>query len=248
MGTNNSVTFCNNRPRNHYGVCSGIEKILKQDRDFHPLKSQVVPAKQYLFYQGESPVKTYILRQGWILLTQVSAQGKRQVLRSVLPGDMLGFQTDLNKPFSYSAMTLQDSIVCCVPDLLQLCGQYPELSLKLIWEEESEKNLAEHYMVNIAHRSAREKIAFMAFELYQRLKSRGLNKAYVIPFPLKQEDIADTLGMSTIHVNRTLHKLEQDNLLSLHKYELKLLDCEKLATLVGMDFIELDSCEISNVA
>ncbi len=248
MVLNNSIVFCNNCPVNHYGICSGIEKILNQNREFHPLKSLDVPAKQYLFYQGENPVKTYILRQGWILLTQVSAQGKRQIIRSVLPGDMLGFQTDLNKPYNYSAMAIQDSIVCCVPDLLKMCGRYPELSLKLIWEEEREKDLAEHYMVNIVHRSAREKIAFMALELYQRLKLRSLNKGYIIPFPLKQEDIADTLGMSTIHVNRTLHKLEKDNLLSLHKHELKLLDCEKLTTLVGQDFIQPDSCDISDVA
>ncbi len=68
-------------------------------------------------------------------MTQVSKRGKRQIIRSVLPGDMLGFQTDLDKSFTYSAIAIEDSVVCCVPDLFMMCSEYPELSLKLLWEE-----------------------------------------------------------------------------------------------------------------
>ena len=206
-----------------------------------------VPAKQYLYHQGDSPVKTCILHQGWVLLTQVSKRGKRQIIRSVLPGDMLGFQTDLDKSFTYSAIAIEDSVVCCVPDLFMMCSEYPELSLKLLWEEKRERTLIEHYMINIAHRNAREKVAFMALELYQRLKLRGLNNGYIIPFPLKQEDIADTLGLTTIHVNRTLQQLQKDNLLSLHKHELSILDYEKLTALVNLDLTPSSTCDIPDV-
>ncbi len=120
MGGNTSSVFCNNCSRNHYGVCSGMVKILTQAKEFHSPKPVILAAKHYLYHQGERPVKTYILRQGWILLTQVSERGKRQVIRSVLPGDMLGFQTDLDKSFAYSAIAVLDSEVCCVPDLLKI--------------------------------------------------------------------------------------------------------------------------------
>ncbi len=233
MGTNILPKYCKNCPRIHYGVCSGIVKILSKTKKFHSIKLQTVPAKKHLFYQYESPVKTYILREGWMLLTQLSAQGKRQVIRSVLPGDLLSFQTDVEKAFSYSAIAIEESVVCTVPDLFNMCCQSPELSLKLLWEEVRERDLAEHYMTNIAHRNALEKVAFMALELYHRLETRGLNNGYIIPFPLKQEDIADTLGLTAIHVNRTLHQLQADNLLSLHKHKLSILDYEKLTALVN---------------
>ncbi len=129
-----------------------------------------------------------------------------------------------------------------------MCSQYPELSLKIIWEEERERILSERYMTYIAHRNAREKIAFMALELYLRLKLRGLNNGYIIPFPLTQEDIADTLGLTTIHVNRTLQQLQHENLLSLHKHELSILDFEKFTALVNLDLMQSDSCEVSDVA
>jgi CRP/FNR family transcriptional regulator, anaerobic regulatory protein len=76
----------------------------------------------------------------------------------------------------------------------------------------------------------------MILELYHRLKLRGLNTGYSIQFPLKQEDIADTLGLTTIHVNRTLHDLKVEGLLAIHKHELSILDYDALCTLAGSEF------------
>ncbi len=96
--------------------------------------------------------------------------------------------------------------------------------------------LTERYLTSITHGSARERIAFMVLELYHRLRLRGLNRSYSIQFPLEQEDIGDTLGLSTIHVNRTLHALKQEGLLAIHKHELTIMDYEALFTLAGSEF------------
>ncbi|MCK5831051.1 MAG: hypothetical protein KAH20_12205 [Methylococcales bacterium] len=77
---------------------------------------------------------------------------------------------------------MQDSIICWIPGLFRMCYHYPELSLLVIREEEREKVLTEHCMANIAHRSMREKIAFMVLELYLRLKLRGLNSDNISSF------------------------------------------------------------------
>ena len=217
-------------------------EILTKKSELHFPKISPLISKQYLYRQGDQLGKTYILREGWILLTKVSEQGKRQVIRIVLPGDLLGFQPNLNGPSSYSAMAVQDSLVCETPNFIKMCKQYPELALKLVWAEACEITLTELYMINIAHHNAREKVAFMALELYQRLKFRGLNNGYIVPFPLTQEDIADTLGLTSIHVNRTLHKLEQDNLLCIHKHELIILDYERLDDFVGLELKSLENC------
>ncbi|MDD1611398.1 MAG: helix-turn-helix domain-containing protein [Methylococcaceae bacterium] len=76
----------------------------------------------------------------------------------------------------------------------------------------------------------------MILELYHRLRLQRLNRGYSIHFPLKQEDIADTLGLTTIHVNRTLHALKDEGLLAIHKHELTILDYAALCTLVGSEF------------
>ncbi len=96
--------------------------------------------------------------------------------------------------------------------------------------------LTEKYLTNITHRSARERIAFMVSELYHRLRQRDLNRGYTIQFPLKQEDIADTLGLTKIHVNRTLHVLKHEGLLEIRKNELTILDYDALCSLTGSEF------------
>ena len=248
MQTNNSSEVFTCCPWNKESFCPCMLEILATKHASHSPSHLSLPSKNYLYRQGDKLHKTYILREGWILLTKISEQGKRQVIRSILPGDLLGFQPDLQGPSAYSAIAIQNSIVCDMPDILEMCKQYPELALKLVRVESCEITLTELYMVNIAHRDAREKIAFMAFELYQRLKFRGLNNGYSIPFPLTQEDIADTLGLTTIHVNRTLHKLEKEHLISLHKHELTILDYEKLDKLVGLELKPLESfCDIGSV-
>lgn len=75
----------------------------------------------------------------------------------------------------------------------------------------------------------------MVLELYHRLKLRDLNTGYSIPFPLKQEDIADTLGLTAIHVNRTLHAFKEEGLLAIHKHALTILDYDALCLLAGCE-------------
>ena len=170
------------------------------------------------------------------MLTRLSEDGKRQVFRSVLPGELLGFQQHIHGPAVYSAIALLDSVVCRVPNIERLCSLQPELALSLASAEACDMMLTEMYLTNVTHRSARERIAFMVLELYHRLRLRGLNRGYSMQFPLKQEDIADTLGLTTIHVNRTLHTLKGEGLLEIHNHKLTILDYDALCSLVGSRF------------
>jgi CRP-like cAMP-binding protein len=119
---------------------------------------------------------------------------------------------------------------------VEVCSTQPEFGLSLASAAACDMMLTEMYLTNVSHRSARERIAFMVLELYHRLMLRGLNKEYSIQFPLKQEDIADTLGLTTIHVNRTLHALRDEGVLQIHKHELTILDYDILYSLAGSTF------------
>jgi CRP-like cAMP-binding protein len=96
--------------------------------------------------------------------------------------------------------------------------------------------LTEMYLYNIAHRNAQEKIAFMILELHHRLNLRGLNEGYLIKFPLKQEDIADTLGLTVVHVNRSLHAFREAGWLQVNKRELIILNYTAIYSLVDTEF------------
>jgi CRP/FNR family transcriptional regulator len=202
----------------------------------YSVRSKAFSAKRYLFHQGEMSQELYVLREGWVMLARLSGDGNRQVFRSVLPGELLGFQQHLKGPAIYSAIALLDSVVCRVPNMERLYSTQPELALSLASSEACDMMLTELYLTNVTHRSARERIAFMVLELYHRLRLRGLNNGYTIQFPLKQEDIADTLGLTAIHVNRTLHAFRDEGLMEINKHELTILDYDGLCSLVGYEF------------
>jgi CRP-like cAMP-binding protein len=234
--SNSSRGLCYSCPNRHCCFCKKLLNIPSTEFDGHPVKYLAFTAKQYLYRQGNIIQDLFVLREGWVMLTRLSRDGNRQVFRSVLPGELLGFQQHLQGPAIYSAIALLDSVVCRVPNVVRLCSKQPELGLSLALSEACDMLLTERYLANVTHRSARERIAFMVLEIYQRLKLRNLNTGYSIPFPLKQEDIADTLGLTAIHVSRTLHALKEEGLLAIYKHELSILDYDALCTLAGSEF------------
>lgn len=154
-------------------------------------------------------------------------------------------QADFHGSVIYSAVALLDSVLCVIPDLTSLSLAEPQLALRLTWVGACDMMLTEIYLTNINHRSARERIAFMALELYRRLEFPGLNNGYSIPVPLKQDNIADALGLMQIHVNRTLHAFKEEGILEIHKHELTALDYAAICALAGSDLEPISVCDIA---
>ena len=236
LRSNGSRGLCYTCPNRHFHFCKNLLNSSSTEFDARDVKQLAFTAKQYLFHQGDMNQELFVLREGWVMLTRLSDDGQRHVFRSVLPGELLGFQQHIRGPAIYSAIALLDSVVCKVPNIIRLCSTQSEIGLSLAAAAACDMMLTEMYLTNITHRSARERIAFMVLELYHRLRRRGLNKGYSILFPLKQEDIADTLGLTTIHINRTLHAFKDEGLLEIHKHELIILDYDALCSLVGSEF------------
>lgn len=162
----------------------------------------------------------YVLREGWIQLTRISENGDRQVFRPVLPGEFLGVQPNTKGSAIYSAVAALDSVICEIPNFETMSHAEPELALHIVWVAACDMVLTEIYLTHIAHHSARERIAFMALEIYLRLSLRNLNDGFCVQFPLKQQDIADTLGLTAVHVNRELHALSKEGILTIHNHKL----------------------------
>jgi len=238
--SNGSKRLCYTCPNQHFRFCKSLLNSSASEFNPHNVKNVFFASKQFLYRQGDINQELFVLREGWVMLTRLSENGERQVFRSVLPGELLGFQANIQAPSIYSAITLLDSVVCRVPNIIGLCTTQPELAFSLASAAARDMMLTERYLTHITHRSAREKIAFMLLEIFHRLRLNHLNKSYSIQFPLKQEDIADTLGLTTIHVNRTLHALKEEGLLEIHKHELTILDYDALCMLVG--------CELETLA
>lgn len=169
---------CLSCPNQKSSFCQTLFQIIGKDLDAHAIKQHTLPAKSYLFHQGEFYDDLFVLQSGWILLTRVAGDGKRQVLRSVLPGELLGFQADYHGPAVYSAIAVMDCMVCTLPSAIQLCAVHPELAMRLAWTTACDILLMEMYLAKICQYNAKERIAFMVLELFRRFKLRGLCKEF----------------------------------------------------------------------
>lgn len=237
------ISLCSNCPQRRSGLCIVLHELAQSACHELHLQSISVQAKQHLFSQDEPLHDTYILRDGWFQLYRLTESGSRQVFPPVLPGEIIGLHTDNNTKSPYFAVAMQNSVICKISQIHQLSPLNPRLGMMLAALSDFDSVKTEMYLANIAKTDAKQRIAFLALELYHRFKLKKLNNGIVIPFPLKQTDIADMLGLTSVHVSRTLEHLKEEGLLEIHKQTLTILDYPQLQDLVGEYLEPIGECD-----
>lgn len=135
-----------------------------------------VPAKRKIFIEGQTASHTYTLFDGFVAIYKTLPNGKRQILRFALPGDFLGFQSQLDSPMHYSAESLSPVVLCAFPRnrLKQLLKTHNELAYDMCIRGARESELCHYHLTLTGRLGARERIAFLLLELYYRCRDRGL--------------------------------------------------------------------------
>jgi CRP-like cAMP-binding protein len=188
------------------------EKRLPEMQGFREAQLEV-SSGQILFHEGEQPHYVYTLFAGWVALYQTTHSGKRQILRFGLPGDFIGLQVSGNGTVAYAVEALTDAVFCTFKyeALATMLDSENEVAKRLLVMQIRDSNLCQHHLMGAGRKSAEEKIAFLLLELFHRAKMQNPDPACQnrdsIQFPLTQEDIADAVGLSKIHVNRILKDL-----------------------------------------
>lgn len=200
--------------------------------------NRTIPAGVDLYSQNEICSDLYTLLDGWVCLYQILEDGRRQILDFALPGAFLGFQPDLDAPASHSAYCLTEIAICVFPreNLFDLFRAHPELALRMAWITARDGALAREHLINVGRRSARERVAHLLLELFYRVRRKiGDGHVNSIELPLTQEHIADALGLTAVHVNRTLRGLRQSKLLGFQGRTLTIREPALLAEVAGFD-------------
>lgn len=200
--------------------------------------NRTIPAGVDLYSQNEICSDLYTLLDGWVYLYQILEDGRRQILDFALPGAFLGFQPDLDAPASHSAYCLTEIAICVFPreNLFDLFRAHPELALRMAWITARDGALAREHLINVGRRSARERVAHLLLELFYRVRRKiGDGHVNSIELPLTQEHIADALGLTAVHVNRTLRGLRQSKLLGFQGRTLTIREPALLAEVAGFD-------------
>ena len=230
-----SAVSCNICPVRKLSMYQAIPESQLELVQKYRTEQRTIPPKIHLYRQGEKHQNTYTLFSGWVMLYKTLSNGSRQILRYALPGDFLSFQADLEGPLNHSAQTLTETTLCVFPrqNLTEMFHKHPELAVQLAWITARDMTLGHEYLVNVGRKNARERLAFLFLELFHRTRIHQPDIGNSIPFPMTQEDIADTIGLTLVHVNRTLRSLRQEGMVRLAQHKLTILDYDALSELAG---------------
>jgi CRP-like cAMP-binding protein len=179
----------------------------------------------------------YANHDGWLFRYKILHNGGRQIVDFVLPGDIFALQACLFKSSLYSIATVTPVSLSVIPfdKIDELFEQNPRLSKLIFWSAACEAARFAEHLTDAARRSAYERLSHLLLELFVRLKTVGLTEAMSFHMPLTQELIGDALGLTTIHVNRTLRLLREDHLIEIDGKKVTILDFEALSLLCDFE-------------
>lgn len=195
-------------------------------------------ANREIFRESHHSEFLYTVYHGWIAIYKTLENGKRQILKIALPGDIIGYQANIEAEMNYSGVSLTDTVLCAFPrkDMPELFRKNNNITQRLTELNSRDMNLCQNRLLTIGQHTAIEKIAHFCAELFFRIKTiYDEPKDDHINFPLSQEDIGDATGLTKIHVNRTLKQLRERGLMEISSRTLKILDIDKLCELGSFD-------------
>jgi CRP/FNR family transcriptional regulator, anaerobic regulatory protein len=194
-----------------------------------------VEAGAGMLRQGASSDHLYTVLQGWAFRYKMLTDGRRQILNYALPADLIGLQGSMMGEMEHSVDALTAVTLCVFPrsKLWDLYGRFPSLAFDITWLAAREEQLGDESLVSLGRRTALERTAYLLLHLFARAEEVGLTRNNSIQFPFTQQHMADTLGLSLVHTNKTLKRLTATQTVRWKDRTFEILDRAKLASLAG---------------
>jgi CRP-like cAMP-binding protein len=209
---------------NHYPLIRKLESIAPLSEAERqcvlslPLATRKFGADQDFVREGDRPSECCLIVEGFGCRYGVTAEGKRQIMSIHIPGDMPDLQSIHLTVMDHSLMTITPSTLGFTPheSVRELVRQCPRLG-DILWRDTLvDAAVFRKWMMGIGRRSAYARIAHLLCEVVVRMRAVRLAEDHTCQLPLTQAEIGDSLGLSTVHVNRSLQELRGDGLITLH--------------------------------
>lgn len=197
-------------------------------------------AGQLLITEGETDGPLMTLLAGWAFRFKTLRDGRRQILNFLLPGDFIGLQQKMTDAASHGVESLTRVRLCLFrrDAVWKLHTDCPSLGFDVTWLAAQEESLVDNNLLSVGRHSARERVAALLLALYGRASLHDPQAATDgIAFPITQQHLADALGLSLVHTNKTLRKLVSAGLCewSPTRQRLRLPDRDALARLADLE-------------
>jgi len=197
----------------------------------------IAEAGATLLLEGAMSPHIFTVLSGWGFRYKVLPDGRRQVLNFVMPGDIVGLQGSMLGEMQHSVEALSGMLLCVFERscLWELFSKHPGLAFDVTWLSAREEQILDEHLLSVGRRTALERLAYLLLHIYTRADALGLVKANRMAFPFTQQLLADTLGLSLVHTNKTLRRLCERKLVRWKGRQFELLDQDALAEVAAYE-------------
>jgi CRP-like cAMP-binding protein len=196
-----------------------------------PFKERSLSAGQFIVWEGDKPQNTCLLNSGFAYRHKTAGNGGRQIMSIHVKGDIVDLQNSLLGVADHNVQMLTDGKIALIPvdAVREIAFSRPDVGMAMWYETLVEGSIFREWVLNIGRRDARTRIAHLLCEFAVRLEVAELGKSNRYTLPITQDQLADAVALTSVHVNRTLMGLEADGLIKRTRREITIDDWPKLA-------------------
>jgi len=196
-----------------------------------------VAAGTNILLQSTNSAHLYTILSGWAFRYKMLPDGRRQILNYAMPSDLIGLQGSVNDEMQHSVEALTDVLLCVFPreKLWTLFTDFPTLAFDVTWLAAHEEQVLDENLLSVGRRTAMERLAYLLLTMFDRAAEVGLTKAGSIQFPFTQQHVADTLGLSLVHTNKTLQRLAATKTMRWKDRKFEIIDREALTKIANYE-------------
>lgn len=198
---------------------------------------KTVAKRHDLIREGDRPGVVFVMLDGWACRYKILPGGARQVLGFLMPGDSCDLHIGLLAKMDHSIQTITKARVATISrvEMDTLLEGHQAIAKAMYISQLIDEGTMRAWITSIGRRVSIERVAHLLCELFLRAKNVGLIKQPPFEIPLSQAMLADSLGMTAIHINRVLKQLRLDEAIALSRGSVTVLDPSKLAQTAGFD-------------
>lgn len=208
-------------------------------------------AGDYLVREDDHPKYSCLLVTGFAIRHKTAGNGGRQIFSIHMKGDMVDLHNSVLRRADHNLQALTDIEAALIPveAILAIIVAHPAVGQAMWYETLVDGAIFREWTLNVGRRDGRTRMAHMLCEFALRLQVAGLGDTGGYELPMTQEQLADALALTNVHVSRTLKSLAEDGLIDRSRRAVTILDFERLATVGDFDprYLHLDQAKVQMV-
>lgn len=195
------------------------------------------PADSVLVKAGQPLNTSMLLLDGWLVRSKDLPSGDRQVMEIHVPGDFADLHGFTLKQLDHDIVAITECVIGYVPHdrLMALTEKHPHLTRVYWLSTNVDAAISREMGLSLGQRSAMSRMAHLFCELHARLEVIGRTDGETFEFPLTQRELGECLGLTVVHVNRTIQELRRRMLIEAENRHIRILDRPGLEAIAEFD-------------